>query len=65
MQWLLVDHLLLRGSYAISFRAPDMHSRLGQPSSAQVRTLDHSRCIARRTQPLFGIAVFGIGMHHL
>lgn len=41
-----IDSLLLRGSYATSFRAPDMHYLLGQPSSAQVRTLDQYRCIA-------------------
>lgn len=41
-----IDSLLLRGSYATSLRAPDMHYLLGQPSSAQVRTLDQYRCIA-------------------
>ncbi|WP_338339561.1 TonB-dependent receptor domain-containing protein [Xanthomonas euvesicatoria] len=46
LQWRPIDSLLLRGSYATSFRAPDMHYLLGQPSSAQVRTLDQYRCIA-------------------
>lgn len=46
LQWRPIDSLLLRGSYATSFRAPDMHYLLSQPSSAQVRTLDQYRCIA-------------------
>jgi len=45
LQWRPVASLMLRGSYATSFRAPDMHYLLAQPSTSAVTNLDHLRCI--------------------
>ena len=45
LQWRPLSNLLVRGTYATSFRAPDMHYLLAEHSSAQVRTLDPFRCI--------------------
>ena len=45
LEWRPVESLLVRGSYATSFHAPDMHYLLGQPSSSEVQTYDRLRCI--------------------
>lgn len=45
LQWRPRQDLLIRGTYATSFRAPDMHYLLAQPSTSQVRFLDPLRCI--------------------
>lgn len=45
LEWRPLDSLLLRGTYATSFRAPDMHYLLAQPSTATVLTEDDFRCI--------------------
>jgi outer membrane receptor protein involved in Fe transport len=45
LEWRPLDNLLVRGSYATSFHAPDMHYLLGQPSSAAVTTTDRFTCI--------------------
>lgn len=45
LEWRPAENLLLRGSYATSFHAPDMHYLLGQASSSQVQAYDRLRCI--------------------
>lgn len=45
LQWRPASNLLIRGTYATSFRAPDMHYLLAQHSSSQVSTIDPLRCI--------------------
>ncbi|KAF1017324.1 MAG: Colicin I receptor [Stenotrophomonas maltophilia] len=45
LEWRPFETLLVRGSYATSFHAPDMHYLLGQPSSSQVQTTDRLHCI--------------------
>ena len=45
LEWRPVESLLVRGSYATSFHAPDMHYLLGQASSSQVLTTDRLSCI--------------------
>lgn len=45
LQWRPSDDLLVRGTFATSFRAPDMHFLLAQPSSFAVSTTDPYRCI--------------------
>lgn len=45
LEWRPFDTLLLRGSYATSFHAPDMHYLLGQVSSSEITNTDRLRCI--------------------
>ncbi len=45
LEWRPLSNLLLRGTYATSFHAPDMHYVLGQPSTSQQTTRDLRRCI--------------------
>jgi len=45
LEWRPLDNLLVRGSYATSFHAPDMHYLLGQPSTAAETSTDQLRCI--------------------
>ncbi|RPE74838.1 TonB-dependent receptor domain-containing protein [Vulcaniibacterium tengchongense] len=45
LEWRPTRNLLLRGTYATSFHAPDMHYLLAAPSSAEQRVLDPFRCI--------------------
>ncbi len=45
LEWRPLDTLLLRGSYATSFHAPDMHYLLGQVSSSEVTATDVFTCI--------------------
>lgn len=61
LEWRPLDNLLLRGSYATSFRAPDMHYLLAQPSTSQVQTTDPYTCI---TSGDYLIANCGQGSDH-
>ncbi|KRD34168.1 hypothetical protein ASE35_10560 [Lysobacter sp. Root916] len=45
IEWRPLSNLLLRGSYATSFHAPDMHFLLAQPSTSDVGMSDPLRCI--------------------
>jgi Outer membrane receptor for ferrienterochelin and colicins len=45
LEWRPIESLLLRGSYATSFHAPDMHYLLGQPSTSAITSTDQLRCI--------------------
>ncbi len=45
LEWRPFDTLLVRGSYATSFHAPDMHYLLGQISSSEMTNTDRLRCI--------------------
>ncbi|WP_295912929.1 TonB-dependent receptor [uncultured Xanthomonas sp.] len=47
LEWRPLSTLLLRGSVATSFRAPDMHYVLGEPSSTQQTVIDQYRCIQK------------------
>ena len=44
-EWRPLSNLMFRGSYATSFRAPDMHYLLAQPSFDYVTTTDDYQCI--------------------
>ncbi|MDA4141241.1 TonB-dependent receptor, partial [Xanthomonas hortorum pv. vitians] len=46
LEWRPVESLLLRSTLATSFRAPDMHYVLGEPSSTNQTVIDQYRCIA-------------------
>lgn len=46
LEWRPVDSLLLRSTLATSFRAPDMHYVLGEPSSTSQTVIDQYRCIS-------------------
>ncbi|MFT4248676.1 MAG: TonB-dependent receptor [Pseudomonas sp.] len=46
LEWRPLDRLLLRGTLATSFRAPDMHYVLGEPSSSNQTVIDQYRCIS-------------------
>lgn len=46
LEWRPTDSLLLRSTVATSFRAPDMHYVLGEPSSSNQTVIDQYRCIA-------------------
>ncbi|KAB7771075.1 hypothetical protein CKY51_03675 [Xanthomonas maliensis] len=46
LEWRPVDSLLFRSTVATSFRAPDMHYVLGEPSSTNQTVIDQYRCIA-------------------
>jgi outer membrane receptor protein involved in Fe transport len=45
LEWRPAESLLLRGSVATSFRAPDMHYVLGEPSSTNQILIDQYKCI--------------------
>jgi outer membrane receptor protein involved in Fe transport len=45
LEWRPFDSLLLRSSLATSFRAPDMHYVLGEPSTTVQTVIDQYRCI--------------------
>ncbi len=45
LQWRPLEDLMVRGTFATSFRAPDMHYLLAQPSSSAVSTTDPYTCI--------------------
>ncbi|WP_045769576.1 TonB-dependent receptor plug domain-containing protein [Xanthomonas albilineans] len=47
LEWRPLSTLLLRGSVATSFRAPDMQYVLGEPSSTQQTVIDQYRCIQK------------------
>lgn len=46
LEWRPLDSLLLRSTLATSFRAPDMHYVLGEPSSSSQTVIDQYRCIS-------------------
>jgi outer membrane receptor protein involved in Fe transport len=46
LEWRPVESLLLRSTLATSFRAPDMHYVLGEPSSSNQTVIDQYRCIS-------------------
>lgn len=45
LEWRPVESLLVRSTLATSFRAPDMHYVLGEPSSTTQTVIDQYRCI--------------------
>ncbi len=44
LEWRPFDNLLVRGNYATSFKAPDMHYVFSQPSGSFGTVTDFSRC---------------------
>lgn len=46
LEWRPIDSLLFRSTLATSFRAPDMHYVLGEPSSTNQTVIDQYRCIS-------------------
>ncbi len=46
LEWRPLESLLLRSTVATSFRAPDMHYVLGEPSSTSQTVIDPYRCIS-------------------
>lgn len=46
LEWRPVESLLVRSTVVTSFRAPDMHYVLGEPSSTNQTVIDQSRCIS-------------------
>ncbi|MEE7558637.1 TonB-dependent receptor [Xanthomonas sp. Kuri4-2] len=46
LEWRPAENLLVRSTVATSFRAPDMHYVLGEPSSTSQTVIDQYRCIA-------------------
>lgn len=44
LEWRPVDRLLLRGSFATSFKAPDMHYVFSEASGSFLSSIDYLRC---------------------
>lgn len=51
LEWRPLDSLLIRGSYATSFKAPDMHWVFSEGSGSFGTTTDPWRCIAAGANP--------------
>jgi Outer membrane receptor proteins, mostly Fe transport len=51
LEWRPVDSLLFRGSYATSFKAPDMHWVFSEGSGSFGNSVDVLRCIAANANP--------------
>ena len=51
LEWRPTDSLLIRGSYATSFKAPDLHWVFSEGSGSFGNTLDPWRCIAAGANP--------------
>jgi len=56
LEWRPVDSLLLRGSYATSFRAPDMHYVFAEPSGYYIQIFDEYRCRAENNNDVLAAA---------
>jgi outer membrane receptor protein involved in Fe transport len=52
LEWRPLESLLIRGSYATSFKAPDMHWIFSEGSGSFADTLDLLRCMEANANPL-------------
>lgn len=51
LEWRPIDTLLLRGTYATSFRAPDMHYVYADPSESVADQVDYLTCLRDTGRP--------------
>lgn len=51
LEWRPFDSLLVRGSYATSFKAPDMHYVFAEPSGSFGTVTDYTRCLNEGIAP--------------
>jgi outer membrane receptor protein involved in Fe transport len=51
LEWRPIDTLLLRGTYATSFRAPDMHYVYADPSESVADQVDYFSCLSDPGRP--------------
>ena len=68
LEWRPMESLLIRGSYATSFKAPDLHWVFSEGSGSFGNTQDPWRCIAAGANPTcagYSYSMFSVSYTHL